>query len=590
MSVFEPPREPALSSTPVGQVHPHSTTPRGMTRRHILTVVLEDYYHLSPFKGLIDRTRWTRFERRLEIGARRTLTLLDEFDVRATFFVLGWVAEMVPELVRDITDRGHEVASKGYDHRSIREMSPALFWEDIHRSREVLEHATGRQVLGYRIADRWFGPGDLWALDMLRQAGYRYDSSIKPIFRAFRREPWRRFIHQHNGPAGSIWEVPVSSTEIFGYHIPVAGGNYFRQFPRKFVRRAIAEWDHHVAAPFVMYFHTWELDPEQPRISAASLAASIRQYRNLRQMEPMLREYLARYSFHGIADHLGIKQLTSRWSPDALGLGLARTAGLTDQSSRPGVSIVVPCYNEEAALPYLANTLRELEEVLEEYRLEFVFVDDGSQDRTLKVLDHLFGQRPDCVIIPSEKNRGITAAILTGIRGSSSEIVCSIDCDCSYDPRELRNMIPLLSEGVDLVTASPYHPMGSVRNVPRWRLSLSKSASALYRLLSRQKLGTYTSCFRVYRRRTMIELDVREPGFLGIVEIVGKLDIVGGNIAEYPTILDSRILGRSKMKPLRTIIGHLGMMARLAWLRVTKRGNPSKLVTFVSRESSQNGS
>ncbi|HEX6408445.1 MAG TPA: DUF3473 domain-containing protein, partial [Gemmatimonadales bacterium] len=295
-----------------------------MTRRHILTVVLEDYYHLSPFKGLIDRTRWSRFERRLEIGAHRTLTLLDEFDVRATFFVLGWVAEMVPELVRDITDRGHEVASKGYDHRGIREMSPALFWEDIHRSREALEHATGRQVLGYRIADRWFSPGDLWALDMLRQAGYRYDSSIKPIFRSFRREPWRRFIHQHNGPAGSIWEVPVSSAEFFGYYIPVAGGNYFRQFPRKFVRRAIADWDRHVAAPFVMYFHTWELDPEQPRISAASLAASIRQYRNLGQMEPMLREYLARYSFHGIADHLGIKQLTARLSPDALRRGLAR--------------------------------------------------------------------------------------------------------------------------------------------------------------------------------------------------------------------------------------------------------------------------
>jgi polysaccharide deacetylase family protein (PEP-CTERM system associated) len=590
MPVFEPAPEPTLSSAPAGQVHPHFTTPRGMTRRHILTVVLEDYYHLSPFKGLIDRTRWSRFERRLEIGARRTLTLLDEFDVRATFFVLGWVAEMVPELVRDITDRGHEVASKGYDHRSIQEMSPALFWEDIHRSREALEHATGRQVLGYRIADRWFSPGDLWALDMLRQAGYRYDSSIKPIFRSFRQEPWRRFIHQHNGPAGSIWEVPVSSADIFGYHIPVAGGNYFRQFPRKFVRRAIADWDRHVAAPFVMYFHTWELDPEQPRISAASLAASIRQYRNLRQMEPMLREYLARYSFHGIADHLGIKQLTSRWSPDAIGPSLARHAGPTDQSRRAGVSIVVPCYNEEAALPYLANTLRELEQVLEDYRLEFVFVDDGSRDRTPEMLEQLFGQKADCVIVPCEKNRGVTAAILTGIREATSEIVCSIDCDCSYDPRELRSMIPLLGEGVDLVTASPYHPQGSVRNVPQWRLSLSKSASALYRLLSRHKLGTYTSCFRVYRRRAMLDLDIRQPGFLGIVEIIGKLDLRGRNIAEYPTTLESRILGRSKMKTLRTIAGHLGLMARLAWLRATRRGVPSPLVTFVSRKSPENGS
>ena len=150
-------------------------------------------------------------------------------------------------------------------------------------------------------------------------------------------------------------------------------------------------------------------------------------------------------------------------------------------------------------------------------------------------------------------------------------------------------MIPLLSEGVDLVTASPYHPRGSVRNVPRWRLSLSKSASALYRLLSRQKLGTYTSCFRVYRRQTLLELGVREPGFLGIVEIIGKLDLRGRNIAEYPTTLESRILGRSKMKTLRTIVGHLGLMALLAWLRATQRGGPP-LVPFVSRESSENGS
>ena len=552
-----------------------------MSRRHILTVVFEDYYHLSPFKDLIERTRWNRFERRLEVGAHRTLALLDEFKVRATFFVLGWVADTVPELVRDITDRGHEVASKGYDHRSIREMSPSLFWEDIHRSRETLERATGRKVLGYRIADRWFGPGDLWALDLLLQAGYRYDSSIKPIFRSFAAQPWRRFIHQHHGRGGAIWEVPVSSADIGGFHIPIAGGNYFRQFPRRLVRRAIADWDRHVAAPFVMYFHTWELDPEQPRISSASFAARIRQYRNLGQMEPMLREYLGKYSFHGVADHLGIKQLTLGPAPRGVDqpVQLPGSLGL-DRSGRQRVSIVVPCYNEELALPYLANTLREIEEILEpDYRLELVFVDDGSQDGTLNVLNRLFGARSDCVIIPCPKNRGVTAAILTGLRQARAEIVCSIDCDCSYDPRELRHMIPMLDDGVDLVTASPYHPRGSVRNVPRWRLSLSKSASALYRMLSRQKLGTYTSCFRVYRREAVLNLDIKEPGFLGIVEIIGKLDLRGGKIAEYPTTLESRILGRSKMKTLRTIGDHLGLMTRLAWLQLTRRKVPSQSET-----------
>ena len=546
-------------------------------RHHVLTVVLEDYYHLSPFKGLIDRALWHRFERRLEIGTLKTLAMLDEFEVRATFFVLGWVAETAPELVREVADRGHEVASKGYDHRSIREMSPALFWEDIHRSREALEHATGRAVLGYRVADRSFGPGDLWALDMLAQAGYRYDSSIKPMFRAFAEEPWRRFIHRHEGCTGSIWEVPVSSAEILGLHVPVGGGNYFRQFPRRLVQRAIADWDRNVAAPFVMYFHTWELDPDQPRISSASLPATIRQYRNLWQMESMIREYLATYSFHGVADHLGLRHEASLPPPvrDAVPSHIAEQAPVI-REGQTLVSIVVPCYNEELALRYLSNTLQEVEDALEpSYRVEFIFVDDGSKDRTHETLQRLFGEKQGCVIVHYDRNLGVTAAILTGMQRATAEIVASIDCDCTYDPRELRHMIPMLTDRVDLVTASPYHPQGSVRNVPQWRLSLSKAASALYRGLTRQKLDTYTSCFRVYRRKAILDLDLLEPGFLGIAEMIGKLDLRGGAIAEYPTTLEARMLGRSKMKTLRTILGHLGVMGRLAWLRMRQRGKPS---------------
>lgn len=561
-------------------------------RKHVLTVVLEDYYHLSPFKRIIERTQWHLFERRLEIGARRTLALLDEFDVRATFFVLGWVAETVPELVREITDRGHEVASKGFDHRSIGEMSPPLFWEDVHRSREALENATGREVLGYRVADRWFGPADLWALDMLQEAGYRYDSSIKPLFRAFNREPWRRFIHQHHTPSGPIWEVPVSSAEILGLHVPVAGGNYFRQFPRSLVRRAIADWDRHIAAPFVMYFHTWELDPELPRISSASWRATIRQYRNLRQMETMIREYLSRYLFEGIADHLKLSQTAA--------IGPAKPAGSSPirvpapQSSVRAdptlVTVVIPCYNEEHTLSYLANTLHEVTRVLEsEYRVQFIFVNDGSQDRTRELLKRLFGGRADCQIVDSNQNQGVTAAILKGVQLARSEIVCSIDCDCSYDPRQLRHMIPLLGEGVQLVTASPYHPAGSVRNVSRWRLSLSRTASAMYRLLTRQKISTYTSCFRVYRRSAILDLHVVEAGFLGIAEIVGKVDLRGGRIVEYPTTLEARMLGRSKMKILRTIAGHLSLMSRLAWLRVS-RGPRSRSNGSISKLRAEKGS
>jgi hypothetical protein len=132
-------------------------------------------------------------------------------------------------------------------------------------------------------------------------------------------------------------------------------------------------------------------------------------------------------------------------------------------------------------------------------------------------------------------------------------------------------MIPMLADGIDLVTASPYHAQGQVRNVPAWRLALSRSASTLYKLICRQRIGTYTSCFRVYRRSAVLELDIREPGYLGIAEIIGKLDLRGGGIAECPATLEARMLGQSKMKTLRTILGHLGLLARLGWLRLRQR-------------------
>jgi len=136
-------------------------------------------------------------------------------------------------------------------------------------------------------------------------------------------------------------------------------------------------------------------------------------------------------------------------------------------------------------------------------------------------------------------------------------------------------MIPLLTEDVALVTASPYHRLGSVRNVPRWRLWLSRAASGLYRAVLRQKIGTYTSCFRVYRRSAVIGLELRETGFLGVAELIGRLDLEGQTIVEYPATLEVRILGHSKMKTLRTILGHIRLIARLGWLRlINRRGGP----------------
>jgi glycosyltransferase involved in cell wall biosynthesis len=178
---------------------------------------------------------------------------------------------------------------------------------------------------------------------------------------------------------------------------------------------------------------------------------------------------------------------------------------------------------------------------------------------------------PNCTFVRHDRNRGVAAGILTGLRNARTEIAASIDCDCTYDPHELGRMIPLLTDGVDLVTGSPYHQLGGVRNVPRWRLALSKSASALYRVVLRQKLHTYTSCFRVYRRSAALAVQVESGGFLGVAEMIGKLDLAGATIVEYPTTLNVRVLGRSKMKVVRTVIGHVGLLARLAALRATGR-------------------
>jgi glycosyltransferase involved in cell wall biosynthesis len=197
-----------------------------------------------------------------------------------------------------------------------------------------------------------------------------------------------------------------------------------------------------------------------------------------------------------------------------------------------------------------------------------VFVDDGSTDTTWATLERIFGDRNDVSLVRHPRNQGIAAAIRTGILRSRTEIVCSIDCDCSYDPLLLRDMIPLLGDGVDLVTASPYHPDGTVRNVPPWRLGLSRSLSRLYRMLLGSPLSTYTSCFRVYRRAVVAECRADRGGFLGIAELLGRIVLAGGTVVEYPATLEVRVLGRSKMKILRTIMGHLGLAAVLAGTRL----------------------
>jgi glycosyltransferase involved in cell wall biosynthesis len=241
------------------------------------------------------------------------------------------------------------------------------------------------------------------------------------------------------------------------------------------------------------------------------------------------------------------------------------------------VTVVVPCCNEEPALPGLAEALDRLVPALApRYAPLFVLIDDGSDDGTWNAMQRLFGSRRDCQLLRHPANRGLAAAIRTGLEAATTEVVCTLDADCTYEPVQLARLLPLLVPGVDLVTASPYHPDGGVEGVPGWRLFLSRGLSRLYALVLEHRLHTYTSCFRVYRRASVLPLPVRHPGFLGVAELLGRLDLAGGRIVECPARLTSRKHGHSKMRVLRTIAGHLVLLAGFAlerWRR-SGRGGP----------------
>ncbi|MDA0283914.1 MAG: DUF3473 domain-containing protein, partial [Planctomycetota bacterium] len=564
-----------LSVKPPTADSPHA--PGAKTQRqHILTVAVEDWFQVGSFDRLIEQKQWYRFETRIERNTHRTFELLDKYDAKATFFVLGWVAEQMPELVAEIVARGHEVANLGYHHRSIRGVSRNEFREDLLRAQEAIEAASGQKLLGYRVADQWFGPQDLWALDVLAEEGYAYDSSLLPMFRRFSDEPYRRFVHRQSTPYGSIQEVPPSTSRFLGCNIPVAGGNWFRQFPHTLLKRAVRNWDEQHDDPFVMYFHVWELDPDQPRISAADRLSRLRHYRNLDKMQWVLEDHLSNYRFGSIADSLGLTQVRTanadRREPTDERQDAHRSSSLAPHSALLiPVSIVIPCYNEETTLPYLARTLEKLDfELSDRYAPQFILVDDRSSDTTWETMHAVFGEKSNCRLVRHEQNSGVSAAILTGIRNADTDIVCSMDCDCSYDPLELSRMLPLLTADVDLVTASPYHPEGRVKNVPGWRLLLSKGLSTIYRCVLPQKLHTWTSCFRVYRKSAIEKLNLKETGFLGTAEMVGQLCLTGSRIVEHPATLEVRIFGESKMKTCHTIVGHLRLIRQL--LRQKRRG------------------
>ncbi len=570
---------PSVTKVNTSSTHSSPLVIGDIPKKHLMTVIVEDYFHVGAFKRLIQQRQWTNFETRFEKNTLKTLQLLEECKTTATFFVLGWIAEQNPSLIREIANRGHEIASRGFYPRGLTNLSPNEFRADLNRSREVLEKTSGKQVIGYRSAEKCYFGRDDWILDILAEEGFKYDASFVPTSTTPGR---RRVVHQSAAAKGTIWEIPYSTIDLGIRLWPISGGNYLRQIPFTLMRRAIASWDRKFDEPYVFYFHIWELDPDQPRISAATLFNRVRHYRKLDKMEWVIKENTTRYNFSDIASYLGFQtvQTQSKTDTDRLLVNSFNRDNTThcknnilNVTQKETVTLVIPCFNEEESIPFLVNTLRQLRDLLSEngYNLEVIFVDDCSTDSTPGMLRQTYGDDPLVRIIRHENNRGVAAAIMTGIRASNSEVVCSIDCDCTYDPYEVVPMLKRFGPEVDMITASPYHPEGGVRNVPGWRLLLSKGAAFAYRLVLRSNLSTYTSCFRVYRKTAVANIEIENGGFLGVAEMLGKLDLLGGRIIEYPTCLNIRLFGFSKMRTIRTIFGHLRLLCKFSLMRIFRK-------------------
>src|SRR2546423_1830191 len=246
--------------------HRHEGTEREggrVSSSHVLSIDVEDWFQVENHAQAIPREQWSQCELRVGDNVRRLLELLSAADVRATFFVLGWVAERLPELVCDIARAGHEVASHGWSHAPSSDLSEAAFFEEVSRSRELLEQLSGQTVIGYRAPTCSITKSTVWALGALARAGYRYDSSIFPVR------------HDRYGipdaPTGihrreeGIWEIPLSVLELGGTRLPVAGGGYFRLYPLWLTRWAFRRLER-AERPAVGYLHPWEFDPNQPRV------------------------------------------------------------------------------------------------------------------------------------------------------------------------------------------------------------------------------------------------------------------------------------------------------------------------------------
>jgi len=283
-----------------------------MSRAHslqALTVDVEDYFQVAAFDACVKPADWADYPQRASLNTRRLLDLFDQTGSKATFFILGWIAEREPDLVKEIDARGHEVASHGYSHAKADTMTPDEFFQDVLKARLLLEGIIGKPVTGYRAPSFSIGKQNEWAFQKLKDAGYTYTSSTYPIVHDHYGTPdWPQQPYQR--PEG-IWEIPMPVLNRWGMQLPIAGGGYFRLLPywisRNFIRRFVAQ----SASPYMFYFHPWEIDPAQPRIEQAPARSKFRHYVNLRRMEAKIACLLKDFTWKSVREVFQTDQIAT---------------------------------------------------------------------------------------------------------------------------------------------------------------------------------------------------------------------------------------------------------------------------------------
>jgi len=272
--------------------------------KNALTVDVEDYFHVSAFAASIRRSEWDRYPLRVAGNTRRLLALFDSSGVKATFFVLGWVAEREPDLIREIAAQGHEVACHGYSHQLVYNQTPDEFRAETLHSKALLEDIIQAPVHGYRAASYSITERSLWALDILAEAGFTYDSSIFPVFHDNYGIPGSPEVpYALKSPAGyPLVEFPLSTAHVLGYRLPIAGGGYFRLYPYLLTKLGLSQVNAR-QVPFIFYLHPWEIDPDQPRIQARWFSR-FRHYNNIGKCNDRLRRLMLDFHFGSALDVL----------------------------------------------------------------------------------------------------------------------------------------------------------------------------------------------------------------------------------------------------------------------------------------------